>query len=403
MKDFRIIKNCSFLFIFALLLFTSCNQLVSQKVNNFTSQENSSDLKDFKSCSININISSCNNSDRRIYTADAESLTVAKYNVIAQADGHETINEDFTSNEVSLDLAYGVKWTITVNAYEDDDKAKLILQGESTFTPSSENTSLDLPIYTLTDSSYGKGYYSYSFVFPNGSYADTFKVSYKLDNAASFSEEESVSKGGTYTLSNLDGEAISAGQHTLTLKIDSYLDGVKQASVLNELTLIICVNATANKYRDSENIVDSYTDGTISFTEEELGLGIVSSPKASNISVTFLDVLSKECSASFTPSFDPDDDEQSYTLNCNNYPASTVYITVSLTQAGQECIIETSDDSVMKPSFTTTVKSTSNTGVQELLIKIEGSTIGNQTFTITIKNPDKTSSTSYILEYKIIL
>ena len=221
MKNIKIKKSFVYLFAFFIFLFSSCNQLVSS-LNNTSQPENSSLVNKSDNCSVTINLLSANSGERSIGTADAATFTVAKYNLVAQAQSQNLIEMDFTENTVTLELAYGYEWTITVKAYSDSAKSQLILAGEQTFTPSDGNPSLDLEITPVIDSTLGNGYYSYNFIFPSSSFVDFYKVCYKMDTSQTFSEETSVEKGGTFTVTNVGGAGISAGKHSFSLKVESY-------------------------------------------------------------------------------------------------------------------------------------------------------------------------------------
>lgn len=191
-------------------------------LNNTSQPENSSLVNKSDNCSVTINLLSANSGERSIGTADAATFTVAKYNLVAQAQSQNLIEMDFTENTVTLELAYGYEWTITVKAYSDSAKSQLILAGEETFTPSDGNPSLDLEITPVIDSTLGNGYYSYNFIFPSSSLVDFYKVCYKMDTSQTFSEETSVENGGTFTMTNVGGAGISAGKHSFSLKVESY-------------------------------------------------------------------------------------------------------------------------------------------------------------------------------------
>ena len=221
MKNIKIKKSFVYLFAFFIFLFSSCNQLVSS-LNNTSQPENSSLVNKSDNCSVTINLLSANSGERSIGTADAATFTVAKYNLVAQAQSQNLIEMDFTENTVTLELAYGYEWTITVKAYSDSAKSQLILAGEQTFTPSDGNPSLDLEITPVIDSTLGNGYYSYNFIFPSSSLVDFYQVCYKMDTSQTFSEETSVEKGGTFTMTNVGGIGISAGKHSFSLKVESY-------------------------------------------------------------------------------------------------------------------------------------------------------------------------------------
>lgn len=221
MKNIKIKKSFVYLFAFFIFLFSSCNQLVSS-LNNTSQPENSSLVNKSDNCSVTINLLSANSGERSIGTADAATFTVAKYNLVAQAQSQNLIEMDFTENTVTLELAYGYEWTITVKAYSDSAKSQLILAGEETFTPSDGNPSLDLEITPVIDSTLGNGYYSYNFIFPSSSFVDFYKVCYKMDTSQTFSEETSVENGGTFTMTNVGGAGISAGKHSFSLKVESY-------------------------------------------------------------------------------------------------------------------------------------------------------------------------------------
>ena len=221
MKNIKIKKSFVYFFAFFIFFFSSCNQLVSS-LNNTSQPENSSLVNKSDNCSVTINLLSANSGERSIGTADAATFTVAKYNLVAQAQSQNLIEMDFTENTVTLELAYGYEWTITVKAYSDSAKSQLILAGEETFTPSDGNPSLDLEITPVIDSTLGNGYYSYNFIFPSSSLVDFYKVCYKMDTSQTFSEETSVENGGTFTMTNVGGAGISAGKHSFSLKVESY-------------------------------------------------------------------------------------------------------------------------------------------------------------------------------------
>lgn len=373
MKNIKIKKSFVYLFAFFIFLFSSCNQLVSS-LNNTSQPENSSLVNKSDNCSVTINLLSANSGERSIGTADAATFTVAKYNLVAQAQSQNLIEMDFTENTVTLELAYGYEWTITVKAYSDSAKSQLILAGEETFTPSDGNPSLDLEITPVIDSTLGNGYYSYNFIFPSSSLVDFYKVCYKMDTSQTFSEETSVEKGGTFTVTNVGGAGISAGKHSFSLKVESYSGTTKIAYVLKSYDLMICANQTANKWCVSSGTTSTFSDGDITFSESDLKISSSDSySKLSNVTYSF----SSDSNLQVSPAFNQTDTAYSFV-----YASTTTSATLNLTTqyAGQEII----------SSLTPTISSTDSSG-QQTLVYI----VGSGTYTFTVLSPDKLSQTVY--------
>ena len=373
MKNIKIKKSFVYLFAFFIFLFSSCNQLVSS-LNNTSQPENSSLVNKSDNCSVTINLLSANSGERSIGTADAATFTVAKYNLVAQAQSQNLIEMDFTENTVTLELAYGYEWTITVKAYSDSAKSQLILAGEQTFTPSDGNPSLDLEITPVIDSTLGNGYYSYNFIFPSSSLVDFYKVCYKMDTSQTFSEETSVENGGTFTVTNVGGAGISAGKHSFSLKVESYSGTTKIAYVLKSYDLMICANQTANKWCVSSGTTSTFSDGDITFSESDLKISSSDSySKLSNVTYSF----SSDSNLQVSPVFNQTDTAYSFV-----YASTTTSATLNLTTqyAGQEII----------SSLTPTISSTDSSG-QQTLVYI----VGSGTYTFTVLSPDKLSQTVY--------
>lgn len=373
MKTIKIKKSFVYLFAFFIFLFSSCNQLVSS-LNNTSQPENSSLVNKSDNCSVTINLLSANSGERSIGTADAATFTVAKYNLVAQAQSQNLIEMDFTENTVTLELAYGYEWTITVKAYSDSAKSQLILAGEETFTPSDGNPSLDLEITPVIDSTLGNGYYSYNFIFPSSSLVDFYQVCYKMDTSQTFSEETSVENGGTFTMTNVGGAGISAGKHSFSLKVESYSGTTKIAYVLKSYDLMICANQTANKWCVSSGTTSTFSDGDITFSESDLKISSSDSySKLSNVTYSF----SSDSNLQVSPAFNQTDTAYSFV-----YASTTTSATLNLTTqyAGQEII----------SSLTPTISSTDSSG-QQTLVYI----VGSGTYTFTVLSPDKLSQTVY--------
>ena len=373
MKKIKIKKSFVYLFAFFIFLFSSCNQLVSS-LNNTSQPENSSLVNKSDNCSVTINVLSANSGERSIGTADAATFTVAKYNLVAQAQSQNLIEMDFTENTVTLELAYGYEWTITVKAYSDSAKSQLILAGEETFTPSDGNPSLDLEITPVIDSTLGNGYYSYNFIFPSSSFVDFYKVCYKMDTSQTFSEETSVENGGTFTMTNVGGAGISAGKHSFSLKVESYSGTTKIAYVLKSYDLMICANQTANKWCVSSGTTSTFSDCDITFSESDLKISSSDSySKLSNVTYSF----SSDSNLQVSPVFNQTDTAYSFV-----YASTTTSATLNLTTqyAGQEII----------SSLTPTISSTDSSG-QQTLVYI----VGSGTYTFTVLSPDKLSQTVY--------